>query len=197
MRRIADFNFASERAGYPPLAWLLLLIGVVANVMIADRYAVAEEEHAVLERRIARLERRLAPVAAPTAAAQKSALAERRQTPLFPWEAALATLETAIDRDIALLALESDAAAGSTRLSGEARDIDHILAFAERLRAAPAVRRALLAAHDTRQTPAGAATGFILQIDWWRGRPTTGASPSQSSPSSSSSGAMPEKGAAE
>lgn len=168
MRRIADFNFASERRGYPLLAWLLLLAGAAANVMIADRYAVAEEEHALLERRIARLERRLAPAADPARETQKSALALRRQAPDFPWDEALTALEAAIDRDIALLALESDAAAGSTRLSGEARDIDHILAFAERLRGSPAVRRALLAAHDTRQSPAGAATGFVLQIDWRR-----------------------------
>jgi Tfp pilus assembly protein PilN len=168
MRRIADFNFASDRRGYPFLAWLLLLCGSVAQIVIADRYAAAEEAHAVAERRIARLERRLAPVAAVAPATQKSALAERRQTPTFPWNEALTALEAAIDRDIALLALESDAAAGTTRLSGEARDIDDILAFAERLRASPAVRRALLAAHDTRQTPAGAAIGFVLQIEWQR-----------------------------
>lgn len=167
MRRIADFNFATQRTGYPLLAWLLLLIGAIANVMIADRYAMAEEEHDLLAHRIMRLERQLEPASAGQARdAKKSALAERRQTPELPWEEALATLETATDRDIALLALESDAAARSMRLTGEARDIDGVLAFAERLRAAPIARRVLLATHDIRQTPGGAVTGFVLQIEW-------------------------------
>lgn len=167
MGRIADFDFARAGAGIPLLSWLLLLAGVLAGIVVAERYDALAEEGERLTRQLDRLERKAnPPVARRAPAAQKSAPAERNESAPFPWEIVLRELEQAVDKRVALLALDTERATARTRLVAEARAIGDALDFAARLRDSPATRRVLLLAHETRQTPAGAVTGFTLQIEW-------------------------------
>jgi hypothetical protein len=167
MRRIADFNFAVARYGYPALAWVLLLAGGLASMAVAERYGAIAEEHESLIRQAGRLERKLKPpVVRRAPAAQKSALAERHETGPFPWDIVLREIEIAVDPRVALLSLDTDMTAARTRLVAEARTIDDALGFAARLRDTPVARRVLLLAHETKKAPAGTVIGFTLQIDW-------------------------------
>lgn len=167
MRRIEDFNFAVARAGYPVFAWLLLLAGGLASMVVAERYSTADAEHETSTRQAGRLERKLTPpVAKRAASTQKSALAERHDAAPFPWDTVLREIEIAVDPRVALLSLDTDMTAARTRLVAEARTVDDALGFAERLRDTPVARRVLLLAHETKKAPAGTVIGFTLQIDW-------------------------------
>jgi hypothetical protein len=171
MRRMDDMNFVAPARRFSPVAWLILAVGAAAGTLLADLYLAAEETRAGLARQAERLERQLRPTAvAARPMPHKSAPAGRPAQPpaqqAFPWDAILREIERATDRRVALLAIDTEAGAGRTRLDAEARSIDDALDFAERLRASPLVERAFLLAHETRTSPAGPVTGFSLQIEW-------------------------------
>jgi len=160
-------NFVAPARRFSPVSWLLLAVGVAAGAILADRYLAAEETRAGLAFEAERLERQLRPAAvAAGAAVQKSAPAGRPAQQTFPWDDVLREIELATDRRVALLALDTEAAAGRTRLEAEARSIEDALDFAERLRASPLVDRSFLLAHEIRESPAGPVTGFSLQVEW-------------------------------
>jgi hypothetical protein len=146
---------------------VLLLVGGLASVTVAEQYGTIAEEHESLMRQAGRLERKLKPpVVRRAPVAQKSALAERHETVPFPWDSVLREIEIAVDPRVALLSLDTDMTAARTRLVAEARTIDDALDFAARLRDTPIARRVLLLAHETKKAPAGTVIGFTLQIDW-------------------------------
>lgn len=167
MRRIADINFAVTRDAHPLFAWVLLLAGGTASMAVTGQYGAIVEERESQIRQIGRLERRLAPpVMRHGSVAQQPAQANLRESAPFPWSVVLGEIERAVDPRIALLSFETDITAARTRLVAEARTINDALGFAARLRAAAAVRRVLLLAHETRQEQVGAVIGFTLQIEW-------------------------------
>lgn len=164
-----DLNFVVEGERPGALAWALLAIGAIALGIVADGFAEANAENEQLLRQSERLQRRTKTVVVAERRSErkeKSAVATRQDQAPFPWDSALTEVELAVDRNVALLSMNTDAAARRTRLTAEARTIDDALALASRLRESPLVRDALLASHEAHREGPVPVIAFTLQIDW-------------------------------
>jgi hypothetical protein len=171
MAGLADFNFVADGERRPVLAWALLVAGALALAVAADDFAAAASDNDRLAGQAEHLKRKAKSTSAAVAAApgQKSALAERREAPRPPWDSLLSEIELAADARVALLSLDTDAAARRTRIVAEAKTIDDALAFAARLRDSPLIDDVLLLGHEGKKGQAVPVVGFTLQLDWSAG----------------------------
>lgn len=131
-------------------AFALLALGTLAAAL--GRYATLNA--AVLTARAAAetAAQAAAPVAAVVVAPsppELTALARSTQHLSVPWAAILDELERHATRDIALLGIEPDAVQGRVRLEFEARRLQSLVDFAQRLGGSPAFERVALAKHET------------------------------------------------
>lgn len=173
MLRTDAFNFAADRDRLPALAWGLLVAGALAFAFAADGFADANGKNERLAGQVERLKRKAKSMAAiasaGSSAAPKARMAARSESPRPPWDSLLREIELAADARVALLSLDTDAAAGRTRIVGEAKNIDDVLGFADRLRGSPLVDGVILLGHESRKGHAIPVVGFTLQLDWSAG----------------------------
>ena len=78
----------------------------------------------------------------------------------------LTAVETATDKDIAILALNQEGVSRRLRISAEARNIDDALAFAERLRLSKTFSEVMLSGHENRKSTGVDVLGFTLMATW-------------------------------
>jgi Tfp pilus assembly protein PilN len=84
----------------------------------------------------------------------------------LPWEPLFRAIESSLDKQTALLAIEPDAGKGMVRITGEARDYLAILAFMRRLEQAGALVAVHLLNHQIREDVAERPYQFILAASW-------------------------------
>lgn len=84
----------------------------------------------------------------------------------LPWEELFRSIDAAVDRDTALLAIEPDAGKGAVRIVGEARDYLSILNFIVRLEAGQALTRIHLLNHEIREEIPERPYLFTLAANW-------------------------------
>lgn len=130
-------------------AFVLLALGVVASAV----WRYAEMSAAVLAARAAAdtAARARAPVATKVEApspARLAALARSTHHLNVPWATILDELERHATKDIALLAIDPDAVQGRVRLDFEARRLQSLVDFAERLNSSPGFERVALSKHE-------------------------------------------------
>ena len=130
-------------------AFALLALGVLASTL----WRYAEMNATVLAARAAA--ETAARAAAPMVAAvvtpsppRLTALARSTHHLNVPWAAILDELERHATKDVALLAIEPDAVQGRVRLEFEARRLQSLVDFAQRLGDAPGFERVALAKHE-------------------------------------------------
>jgi hypothetical protein len=83
-----------------------------------------------------------------------------------PWHELLGELESAADGPIALLGVDADARSRNLRLAGEAKSIDEVLAFVERLRASHRLDDVYLLSHEPRTIGAATVIAFTVSALW-------------------------------
>jgi Tfp pilus assembly protein PilN len=162
------FNFVGDGDRPIAAAWLLLVLGIIAMAIVADNFAAVGADTDRLERQAERFQRKSKTLVSDhrKPEPEKSAVVVRRQGDAFPWDSVLTELELAVDSHVALLGLNTEVAARRTMLTGEARNIDDVLAFAARLRESPLVREAFLVSHEVRRDGPVPVVAFSVQVLW-------------------------------
>jgi hypothetical protein len=85
---------------------------------------------------------------------------------VLPWDTLFRSVETSVDRDTALLAVEPDADKRALRVTGEARDYHAVLQFVQRLEKSPGLSQIHLLNHQIREDVAEKPFVFTLSASW-------------------------------
>jgi len=164
---------AMQRPGW--LAWLLLAAALAAMAAVVNEQAQADDTVATLQQHHERLQARLhnKPRSAKGTERLDAAAARRIQQAntaidqmTIPWDGLFRTVEAADAREIGLLALVPNAQDRSLRLSGEARRIDDVLAYVDRLSTQAGLQGVHLLAYDTAEREGLAIVSFTLAAQW-------------------------------
>lgn len=168
-----DINFAAKRRAGSAVGGALLLLGVAALATVVVAYRGADAELALLEQRHERVARQQQPartVQPPqrtASAARDDSLAMARVAALAqPWGDVLLALEQSASPAVALLSVEGQGKSRQLRLTGEARSMDDVLAFARRLRESARIDAVQLTNHEERLTGAVTVLRFSLDASW-------------------------------
>ena len=84
----------------------------------------------------------------------------------LPWNALFQVLESTSEKQIALLAVQPDAAKHRVRLSGEAKNFDALLAYIARLEQSRVLNHVYLISHEVRTQDAEQPVRFALVANW-------------------------------
>lgn len=171
--RPLDIDFLGSHRAPRPLAWVLLLAGVLglAGVLldVADAHGDLQAAQEQMERRqrIDRSRQPVRPARAVTLSAEQVRASERLEAALDrPWGLLLTDLEAQAGDRVSLLGLEAQADGQRLRLTGEARQMADVVAYVRRLRALPSTRRAVLSAHEARMEGSVALVRFTVDAQW-------------------------------
>jgi Tfp pilus assembly protein PilN len=166
-----DHDFAHPRRRYSLQGALLLAGGLFAAGFGVQQYFTAEREVTVLEREVAML------ASATRGGAGPGVDLDRLRTRIVlanqvvrkktvPWDGLFRDIENASDSKIGLLAVQPDAASGSVRISGEARDTAALTDYITRLAAQPSLQNVHLAEHEVKVVQGRSIVRFNLNATW-------------------------------
>ncbi|MET1070462.1 MAG: pilus assembly protein [Pseudomonas prosekii] len=159
-----------------PLGWSLLVAGVVLAVACFVAQQHLDDQASQQQGHLQHAQRELTgdsgskPGLSPAETREQAQnLAEMRkvsQQLRRPWERLFAMLEGLPREDIALLTLTPDARKGQVRISAEARDLEAMLAFHQRLEASDELSDVSLLSHEIVANVAEHPVQFNLSATW-------------------------------
>jgi len=167
-------DFLQPHARRTGLGVALLLAGAVAAGALLVRHYQIAQESALLEERTAdarRMARRAMPHLEVRPIGARALADEIRDANVViermnvPWDALFRELEAAADETVALLAIQPDPASRQVRIAGEARKLEAVLGYVERLEARDGLANVFLLAHETRDAPPR-PVAFTLTAQW-------------------------------
>lgn len=170
---VPELDFVVRRRAPGWLGWLALALGCAAAVFVVQQFRQTEDDVDALRdanrraaraaeqaRVLARREQDDAGLRARLEVARKlSARMARDWQPLF------ADLE-ARGTDIALLSVEPDAARGVLRVTGEAKDLNALFAYAESFMDAQATGSPRIETFELKQRDGIQVVAFSLRLQW-------------------------------
>lgn len=166
-------NFAQPQRPARPRSPLpgavLLTIAILIAAGLVWQYLALAGRLDELEVRLAQVQGRVSREAQPvaeTVAGEMRFAAEALAQGTIPWGGLFADIEAAAMADVALLALNPDAARQEIRISGEARDFTALAAYQERLASRSTLASVQLLSHQLVSSPAGLAVRFELLAIW-------------------------------
>ncbi|HFL2187003.1 TPA: pilus assembly protein [Pseudomonas putida] len=176
MRRL-ELEFQPRRSG--PLAWSLLALGcaVVAGLVLLQQHLQTEQvdlEASVhsLELQLGRRPATVAPQSTVASREQAERLAQMRsvsQQLQRPWQQLFAMLEALPQDDVALLGLTPDARKGQVRIAAEARNLEAMLQYHQRLEASDELSDVSLLNHEVLAAQPEHPVRFTLTATWETG----------------------------
>ncbi|MET0778479.1 MAG: pilus assembly protein [Pseudomonas mandelii] len=159
-----------------PLGWSLLVAGVVLAMACFVAQQHLDDQASQQQGHLQHAQRELtgdsgskAGLSPAETREQAQNLAEMRkvsQQLRRPWERLFAMLEGLPREDIALLTLTPDARKGQVRISAEARDLEAMLAFHQRLEASDELSDVSLLSHEIVANVAEHPVQFNLSATW-------------------------------
>ena len=176
MRRL-ELEFQPRHS--TPLAWALLALGgaVVAVLLTAQQQLTSEQ--ASVQARLAQLEIKLGrrpanalPQSTAMQREQAERLAQMRNVSLQlqrPWQQLFAMLEAMPQEDVALLSLTPDARKGQVRISAEARSLEAMLQYHQRLERSAELSDVSLLNHEVLANDPAHPVRFNLTATWETG----------------------------
>ncbi|MBA1203271.1 PilN domain-containing protein [Pseudomonas capeferrum] len=175
--RCLDLEFQPRRSGV--LGWAVLAIGCALLVAVLAALYLLQGEQVEREASLHRLEQQLgrrpaSNVARNSAASREQAehLAQMRhvsQQLQRPWEQLFAMLEALPQEDVALLTLTPDARKGQVRIAAEARSLEAMLRFHQRLESSGELRDVSLLNHEIVAKQPEHPVQFNLSATWETG----------------------------
>ncbi|MGE8052044.1 pilus assembly protein [Pseudomonas monteilii] len=176
MRRL-ELEFQPRRSG--PLAWSLLALGsaLVAGLVLLQ-YTL-QNEQVELEDSVHSLELQLG--RRPATAGPQSTAASREQAERLaqmrsvsqqlqrPWQQLFGMLEAMPQDDVALLGLTPDARKGQVRIAAEARNLEAMLQYHQRLEASDELSDVSLLNHEVLAAQPEHPVRFTLTATWETG----------------------------
>ena len=176
MRRL-DLEFQPRRTS--PLAWSLLALGsaVVVGLVLLQQSLQAEQverEASVhsLEQQLGRRPATVAPLSSAASREQAERLAQMQsvsQQLQRPWQQLFAMLEAQPQDDVALLSLAPDARKGQLRITAEARNLEAMLQYHQRLEASAELSDVSLLNHEVLAAQPEHPVRFTLTATWETG----------------------------
>ncbi|HXD43411.1 MAG TPA: PilN domain-containing protein [Ramlibacter sp.] len=139
---------------HPPrpsiFGWVILLAGLAALVALFGSHRMLADETGSRRATIKRIEALLPGAATPTGRNNDAALATARQVmerSKLPWTGLFSALESAGDKDVALLAVTPDVGRRQVKIHGEARHLAGMLEFHRRLQQSEGLSQVVLVDH--------------------------------------------------
>ena len=165
MRRL-ELDLVRRRSRWP--GWLLAAVGAMMAFDAATTWIGLQSDLAEIERqRSARFARAAAPEPMSEEMRREFEAARKLLLQLsLPWERLFRTIESAVDGDSALLAVEPDADKRTLQVTGEARDYLAVLNFVARLEQDRTLDRVHLLSHEVREDAPEQPTQFTLAATW-------------------------------
>ena len=176
-----DIDFAAKPHRGSHVAGLaLLLAGAAALSVVSVEIDDLEQQTLVAEARLKSLTRRDASRAArsaPGPGSGKDAAAGVAGDVLTrlraPWPDLLEQLDGLAQLPVAILDLAAEGRGRALRLTGEAKTIDDMLAFVEKLRQSRRLDEVLLERHEPRKVGAIEVVAFTVRANWPQARDAT------------------------
>lgn len=170
---VPEFDFVARRRAPGWLGWLALALGCAAAVWAFDRWQTLEKDVDALRgdnRRAARVAEQARVLARreqddPGLRARIDVARKLSQQMSRDWQPLFAQLE-AHGEGVALLSVEPDAARGVLRLTGEARDLNALFAYAESFVDAQAIGAPRIEAFELKQRDGVQVVAFSLRLQW-------------------------------
>lgn len=168
-----DFSRSGERPGF--IAYALLAAGVLAAAIAAHAYVETSEKRATLEDSITEMKalsgRRGVRLAEPAKLTDGLRAEIRRANRVIdqiaiPWNALFGELERAATPEVALLAVEPDAARRRVRIDGEAKSLAAVLSYMERLDSSRGITDIVLTGHALKDGGGHSPVAFSLVGRW-------------------------------
>lgn len=175
--RILELDF--QRPAPPsPLGWVILLAALVSLAALLGVHHTVANETRALQATVKRIEA-LVPGAATVSAqnpnddAALTAARRALERSKLPWSGLFTALESADNKDVALLAVTPDVARGQLKIHAEARHLAAMLAFHQRLQQAEGLQRVALVDHEVSKEAAEPSVRFHIVAAWGadHGRP--------------------------
>jgi Tfp pilus assembly protein PilN len=167
-----DIDFAAgSRRGTGLVSLALLLAGAAALTLTTLELDELDQQTVVAEAKLKNLTRGMASAAATkpggsTKDAAGSAAGEVLAQLRAPWPELLEQLEGLADLPVAVLDFDAQARGRSLRLAGEAKSMDEVLAFVEKLRQSKRLDDVFLQGHEARKVGAADVIAFTVQATW-------------------------------
>jgi Tfp pilus assembly protein PilN len=172
--RVLDLDFRREdrQARWAGIA--LLAAGLAAAIAVGAQYSQLAEESALAEASVQQsgiAARKQTVAIRPSGDPQKVALEMKRASEVafqlkVPWNDLFASVEAANTPTVALLSIESDTAKRQVKISGEAKDIESMLAYLRVLGAQPRLANIYLQSHQLQQQDPQHPVRFVLGAAW-------------------------------
>jgi hypothetical protein len=170
---VPELDFVARRRAPGWLGWLALVLGCTASLWAVERWQTLEKNVDVLRednrrasraaeqaRVLARREQDDAGLRARIDVARKLSLQMARD-----WEPLFAELE-ARGTDVALLSVEPDVSRGVLRVTGEARDLNALFAYAESFSDARTIGSPRIEVFELKQRDGLEVVAFSLRLQW-------------------------------
>jgi hypothetical protein len=161
-----------------PLGWLLLVAGIALLAGLLGTHRLLKDEAVAHRAAVKRIENQLpgAGTARPQTARDDAGLTVARQAmerSQLPWNGLFSALESADDKDVALLAVTPDVARGQVKIHAEARHLAAMLAFHKRLQLGGLLNHVVLVDHEISKESVEAPVRFHIVAAWGtnHGRP--------------------------
>jgi hypothetical protein len=156
--------------------WLILLAALAALVALLGTHRMLADETGTRRATVKRIEALLPGAATPSARNNDAALTAARQVmerSKLPWAGLFSALESADDKDVALLAVTPDVGRHQVKIHGEARNLAGMLEFHRRLEQSEGLSQVVLVDHVISKETPEAPIRFHIIAAWGvnNGRP--------------------------
>jgi hypothetical protein len=149
--------------------WVSPLLLAVAFAFAGDvgwSYIKAKQEHSRNELALAKLDPRSYKPGKNASPEEVAAARETVQRLSMPWDKLFGALEAAADEQVALLAIEPDAKAGTVVISGDSKDYLAALTYVLNLSRADALSHVQLARHEVKSNDPQKPVAFSVSAAW-------------------------------
>ena len=167
-----NINWISTRRHITLMGLVLAIAGTLCAAWVTLDYLDSDAEWQSLQARKTQLARVSQPASrssaiVPPLAREEALSVTQIDTQLQrPWDALLHALEQRHVENVALISVEVQANSGNLHLVGEARDMDHALAYVRLLRQAPELRSVYLSGQEEKELASGKVVRFSLDASW-------------------------------
>ena len=166
-RLVLDF-VAQPRSPWAARVLLLAALAVIGDMTFS--FVALTRANAAAEKRLAQLGPRALQAARAVSSDELAAARDTAQRLSLPWTQLFAALESASNDQVALLAIEPDARAGTVTISGDSKDYLAALTYVLNLSRADALSRVQLVRHELKQNDPQRPVAFTVSASWLGGR---------------------------
>ena len=164
-----DFKYTSRRWRWLGILLLIIGVGWVAQAANQAHTLTGQIEFAAARLETLTRHGKIKPAQPVDAQALQQEIRQANdilQQLALPWNALFQAVEAASEKEIALLAIQPDAAKRIVRIDGEAKNLQALLAYITRLEQSHVLNQVYLTSHEIRMQDAEKPVRFTLVANW-------------------------------